>query len=508
MVGTTSLLDRFLFWAEGKLSTWISRRAFQRQVKGIGDRLFAHLLSPGAGYGWPGFPGGWSQDRVEQVLHYKHFVNVAVDVRADFMAGLLPHVAYVRGTKKADQLRSLYGSYYSEKSLHAIRPHEEVEPVDDDHPLMQLIHRPNEVYSWQELSYTLDMFCDLCGVGYLWAVPNKLGLPCELWVIPSHWVWPRYGKNRLIDHYEIRPWVGTGQVIFPADEVIQFKPRPSPVHLIDGSSVLQAISEEVDSFESVLRCLFMQFKNGIFPQGAIELDPERYTTDPDDDQIQRVQAQIETRLRAEGNSGRPIVLNPGMRLRPLSLAPREMAYPMTIDKLRDYILAGYHVPKEIAGIQDAGSEISMHGPMIQFCSFGIAPRLRCKSAAFTHGLARRFDESLRWWWDDPTPSVPEQINRNIDTDAKWGAITANEIRALRGRQPYRIGGNNPILPTSMAPYPMNEEEKSQPASVAAAAPNGDGQMTTNGDGDGQAVADYMSDWMRRRQAITSGNGHP
>jgi hypothetical protein len=113
------------------------------------------------------------------------------------------------------------------------------------------------------------MFEELCGVWYVWKVPNRWGRTCELWVIPSHWVWPRTGGgrapdggardrmrrrgettyeyepdqmggdfarygakyvsidspyyDRLIQYYEVRPWGGFGSagvLRLPPNEVI------------------------------------------------------------------------------------------------------------------------------------------------------------------------------------------------------------------------------------------------------------------------------------------------
>ena len=458
-----ALFDRFLSWLERSATTWRAARAFTRaqRAKSIGERIFGHMMFGGAGYGWP---GGWSQDRIEQVQHFKHWTFIAIDAIAKKVAGLTPNAAWV-GKDGSDALaghrhlgpavRKRYLEHRAAKTLQAIKPHESIDPLPDNHPGVRLLHNPNGPDVAYDLWYELEMYEGLTGNSYLWVVPNRLGLPCELWVIPAHWVFPRVGKRELVEWYEVRPWAGPGVLRFPPEEIIHFRTK-NPIHKIDGWSKQAAIAEWIDSAESVDRSRFFQFKNGCFPVGAVELG-ENYN-DPSDQDLERLYAKFFARIQGESNAGKPIIMPPGAKYNALMIAPAEMAYTQSADQLRDWILAAYGVPKEIAGIQDAGSEIAMYGPLFQFCTQTIIPKLQYRGQVLTEKLGKRWPapagKTLRYWWDDPTPPNPQQVNQDIETDAKWGATTPNEIRALRGREPYAFGGDDPLLPIGTAPLPL------------------------------------------------------
>lgn len=331
--------------------------ALKRSPAKTGERVFSSLW-PQRGTGWP---GGWSADRVEQVLHFKNWTYVAIDCIAAKVASIVPNTAYVHDepvkgvTTKAWARGGLIGGFgstgmvsqgghsfltmgeYRSKALSVVKPHEDLSPLPNDHKLRQLIDNPNAVDTWFDLSYELQMFEDLTGVSYLWMVPNAYGMPDELWVLPSHWVWPRTGGGKyvrpdnendthLISHYEIRPWGGMGSAgtkFIPANEVVMTRWK-SPVNKLDGYSKLGAIAQWIDSEESISRSRWAQFMNEARPEFWVKLPPGY--EDPDDDRVKRIEAKIYAKLQGELNYGKPLVTGPGIEISPLSFNPTEMAY--------------------------------------------------------------------------------------------------------------------------------------------------------------------------------------
>lgn len=336
-----------------------------------GERVLGSLI-PSRGLG---YPGGWSQDRIEQVLHMKNWTYIAIDALACLIAQLVPNMAYVSYSQKPKEIKknrvsqsiwrdrtltlpekwaaptdvntsrfSIPG-YYA-KALSVIKPHEELEPLEWDHPLRRLIENPNPVDTSFDLLYELDMFLELCGVAYLWAVPSGLVnpvtgslIPAELWVIPSHWVWPRTGgqrseyvspehpfADRLIEYYEIRPWgmMGSSGVLrFPPNEVLMFNWK-SPLNKIDGYSKLAAIASWIDTEESIGKSRWSQMMNQARSEVHIEMPAD--FEDPDDNRIARIEAKFMAKYQGEYNYGKPMFTPAGVKVTPLSFSPTEMAY--------------------------------------------------------------------------------------------------------------------------------------------------------------------------------------
>jgi len=469
---------------------------------GTGERIFG---SSSMGAGMNGYPGNWSDDRLTMVRMARGWAYKAIDCIMKRVACLTPNVAYVHtdgpthghgiqhrafhypgfGMERADALRTraissaserFFRDYRYRKSLHQIRPHEEIQPVGANHPLMELLDHPNNTDTAYGLWSELILFLKLTGNAYLWAVPSQLGqavgssAPCELWVIPSHWVFAKIGNGRVPEYYQIRPfWGGAAKPLnLPAEEVIWLSYK-NPIHKFDGYSPLTAGAEWLDVAQSIDRSRFWSFKNGCFPLGAITMG-EGFV-DPDGSEIERIGARFINRYQGEMNTGRPLILPPGSEYNPLTIAPTEMAYPESADQMRDWILALFGVPKEVAGIQDQGSEIAMDGPRAQFVENCIAPDLRYLSQALTQHLARRWDDRLRIWWDDPTPDNPEDTRANVSLLAQYGGITPNEMRTIILQlEPFTLGGNNPFL--SNKEIPLNEPVNQEVAAALGGAPPG------------------------------------
>lgn len=562
-----------------------SNRTVQKRAS-PGERIMASLF-PSRGTGWP---GGWSQDRLEQVLHYRQWTYVAVDLICSKIASITPNLAYVVDapkpgiTQKASRRSPSYfgqgqwisdgghsfltmGAYRS-KALSVVKPHEELEPLENDHRLRELVDNPNPVDTSFDLLYELQMFDELCGVDYLWAVPNRWGMPAELWVIPSHWVWPRTGGGRipdgglshishrlmepqwdpgqevgdhvrygtqyvdpnmahadeLIHYYEVRPWGGMGSagiLRLPPNEVIMTRWK-SPINKIDGYSKLAAAAQWIDSEESITKSRWSQFQNVARPEFWIELGPGY--EDPDDDRIARTEAKIASKIQGEYNYGKPLITPPGSKVTPLSFNPGQMAYQESEEQIRDMILSTFRVPPSAVGIVKEMTYGSILATLGSLCTFCLNPRLVMRGQALTKHLASKWDSDqtpawsngaskvldvttngngetngytsngvngsngrgtitkssaqltdirykytggaqggrsgrrkVRLWWDDCVPADPSQVNSDIAEDRAHYAITPDEVRAIRGRHPYKFWGSDPIAqgPTGIMPLPLN-----------------------------------------------------
>jgi hypothetical protein len=97
----------------------------------------------------------------------------------------------------------------------------------------------------------------------------------------------------------------------------------------------------------------------------------------------------------------------------------------------------------------------MDAASANFARWCIKPKLRFIDGMLTEKLARRYDESLILFHEDPTPDDPAGIALEVTTRAAAGAITPNEIRALYGDEPYEHGGDDPLVAPTLVPLPLN-----------------------------------------------------
>lgn len=432
-----------------------------------GETFWGRLLS---GFGWfGGAPGAWSQDRALQVQQFRGWVYCAVTAIADEIAGQPIQVAYRREPDQAEDARKAgkAGRYlakrYREKALARLQRHEELELVPHKHPLRRLLDNPNPPDTYETFWRKLVINLKLTGNGYIWAIPNQLGQPMELWVLPSHWVWPAERTREqieagvLIAGYEIRPYgarAGSGAVL-PPDEVIHIA-NPSPHTPFDGFAATSAGAAWIDTANAVDTARYSAMKQGIWPGIILKLLPEM--ADPDDPTMARLRARFKELYQGADKSGKPLVLSPGMDVAGETRSAAEMDFMGGSDQMRDLVLALYRTSKAVLGVTAEVNRASMDAAIAFWMRGCIKPDLRLIDGVLTEKLARRFDEDLVAYHDDPTPDDPAHKLAKQKQDLATGVRTLNEVRAEDGLEPYEHGGDNPLMPSSVREVPYGTGE--------------------------------------------------
>lgn len=399
----------------------------------------------------PGSPfvGAWTDNRVEQVRHFRHWTYVAIDRIASTVAKARPHISVARDpldlllanpTPQAGLKgpTTRYCERMLARSLAPMQTDEQLEPVPFGHPLGSLLRGVNYEDTGFDLWYDTVMFLLLTGSSYWWVPRNALGLPSEIWCLPSHWVWPIPAKtpgSQLIGAYRIRPTEGsyTGLEL-PADEVIHFK-RRSPLSKFDGYSPTSAGSRWIDAAESVDKTRWFVFRNGPMPQVVIQFNGAM----PSNEVLDRIELRIQQRYAGEHNAGKPLLIPPGAEAKPLWITPKELDFRSSFEQLRDSTLALYGVPAVVAGITKNMTYGSVRAAQVGFCVFTVNPLLSYIGQVITEKLASIYDPNLRVWWPDQSPEDPAMVEQELRTDIQAGAVTINEIRARRGRHPVPNG---------------------------------------------------------------------
>lgn len=408
----------------------------------------------------------WTSSKINYVRAYKHWVYVAISTIAEKIASQLPNVGNLVQDVDPDlekykdiHNRNNYVKSFQRKALTPLHYQETIEPVRPIHPLVKVLNDPNEPDTSYDLWYETVLFLLLTGTAYWKVTRNPVtGIPIAIWVLPSHWVWPVPSPENFIEYYEIRPTEGNYlRTAIPASDIIRFT-KKSPVSKIDGMSPLNACENWVDSASSIDRSRNAHFKNGAFPSTVLEFDPNY--SDPSEDDLIRIEKKFMARYSGEVKAGKPLLLPPGVKFHNISVRPREMDYNSSAEQIRDSILAAFKVPLAIVGLNKDmthGGNVAAQGA---FFSQAINPLFRYFGQVLTEKLAKPIDESLRIWWDDMTPEDETKVEEKLKTDMSLGALTPNELRIIRGRHPYKFGGDNPILPNMgiVLPYGNGQKE--------------------------------------------------
>lgn len=489
---------------------------FRRMTKSWGERQISKMAGvTGTGaWGYGSFGSTWS--RQELGNHYTGFNYLAIQPLMKEISGMTPHAAYRRdgmGIREAKSKAMAAGNWSEfrqigsrflnrferSKAIAPIQTHEELEPVSTNHDLVRLLRNPNGPDTAATFFRKLVMFWRIYGEFYIWMVPPKLerltGVkqpPVELWVLPSHWVWPKHDPDhdKLFVGYEIRPYAGyfpvesAGSVgigwhpgagartFIPADQIVYYG-EPNPTGFFNGYSPLTAISHWIDCSDAIDRSRTAQFQNGAFPGVVLEFD--KTVADPDKGMIDRLEARIMSAYTGVKRTGRSIILSPGVKMKPVDNKPYEMGYHESADQIKDWVFAAQGTGQSIVGLVEQTTFNNVWGARANFYSNTVKPMCTILSEIFTEKIGRLFDKDMVVYWPDTSPVDPDLELRVQDTMLKNNVLTINEVCSLRGYEP-KPWGDDPLdklkadwAATELAGDPA-EETLTTEAAVGGAVP--------------------------------------
>jgi hypothetical protein len=315
-------------------------------------------------------------------------------------------------------------------------PNEEYEFLDAEHPLTRLLRDPNDPETGVSFWYEFVLFNRLCGESFALVVESDSGRAdeTELWVIPSHWVWPVCdGRDRLVDRFELYAPGGRDPVgHLEPEEVIWWK-RPSPLGKLAAASPLQAMAGDVDTYEKITAARNFALDNGAAVGGTITVPPN---VTLGDDTVARMEARFAQKYAGVFNFNRPIILEGGAVYTPTP-AENELAFMQTADQLRKYVMAGWGLDEVVLGFSSVPSRAAAVAAIYNVNESTINPLRAELAAVLTEKLGRRFDERARIFWEDDTPLDPDAVRQDYTAGVGVNAVSANDYRThVLGLEPY------------------------------------------------------------------------
>jgi HK97 family phage portal protein len=435
-----------------------ARTAFGEMVKASkkgrskGEELLAKLLTGGGVYTYPSI---WTHDKFEQVRRFRGWQYVAIKVIAEEAGMNRPQVGFVRSpemvTKSLRRSGRILNRIERKKALTAVQNHEEIEIADSSHPIRRLLDNPNLPDTGFTFRYRTLVFLELTGEAYWLKVRNAFKEVIELWPLFPQWVNPRSSGEKLIDHYEIRPYgygaAAVGVMELPPEDVVAFR-YPGPMTMINGHAPVGACSEWVDVDEAIESSQWYAFENGNHPGVIFELNADVVGKGKafDESMIERFYARFDAKHGGRDKHRRPLVVSPGMTAKPWSNTPAEMDYSKSAEASRDRVMAINRVAKMIAGLTDDVKYDNLAAGTANFLERTMGPKYAFIGETATEQLAHPdFGEDVLIYFNNNAKPDPVQQNADIQIDSTTGAITPNEIRQIRGRDPYEGWGDRPIV---------------------------------------------------------------
>jgi len=371
---------------------------------------------------------------------YRSWIYAAANLNAVAVASspLRLYVKRRNGTKlwqtrRTDRRTKAYlaGDAAQRPSVYAMRKAAEYgddyEVVTDSHPVLELLSKVNPYQNGFDLAVLRVLYGELTGNAYLHPViDQRLGIPTELWVMPSQYTEVVPGKEKFIDGY-LYGASREQRRFFAEDEVIHFK-RPNPADLYYGIGKLEAAWGVAMMNMAAHEMDLGFFENKARPDYLLTIKTAAHP-----DEIERLEAQIDEKLRGARRTGRFLTATADIDVKPLSFAPKDLAGR---DEVVEEIAAIFGVPVSMLKANDPNLASATAG-YAMWRETTVLPLLRMDEEVLNQKLLPLFgiDEDAFLAYDNPVPSDRMYELQARQASVAGGWRTANEARAEEGQEP-------------------------------------------------------------------------
>ena len=303
-----------------------------------------------------------------------------------------------------------------------------------EHPFLDMWTNVNEWQNNHEMLELLSTFLGLTGNAYLYLVNNRLGVPAEMWVLPSQRVNIVPGDKFISGYLYTRE---DGEIIsFTPQEIVHFK-YPNPLDMFYGYSTTFAASRPIDHANNMDEYESALFRNmgrpdiGIIPEG--ELGEEEF---------RRLKEQWDEKHSGIENAGRAIILEgiKDVKTWATTVSPREIAFLKGRSVVKEEIYSMFHIPLTFADPIHA-SRANMDNDDMRLAKYAIKPHLIRIQEKINEQILPRYDPKLfcKFDIDSIIPLNKELRIREREVNIRAGYSTRDEERAIDGRSPLPNG---------------------------------------------------------------------
>ncbi len=342
--------------------------------------------------------------------------------------------------------------------------------IIEQHPLINLLNRPNPLQSYSEFFNSLFGYVLLSGNAYILKLGAENGAPQELHQLrPDRIVIKGSGKP-IPERYE---YIMNGRVheTYEIDQENGFSELKhiklwNPLDDYYGLSPMSAAAVEVDQFNMASKHNVNLLGNGARPSGAVIFKPQDdqgFPVNLTESQRQQLLTDLNNRFSGTNNAGRPLLLEGDFDWREMGLSPKDMDFLNLKHMSATDIAMCFGVPNQLVGVPDAQTYANVAEARLALYEETIIPHLRKLSSDLNEWLVPMFDDRLQLEFDiDAIPALSERrrkIYENVTSAVREGIMTRNEAREIIGLQP--VDGADDLY-ISATLFPLTDEGVEKP----------------------------------------------
>ena len=338
------------------------------------------------------------------------------------------------------------------------------QPIEQ-HPLLDLLMRPNPMNSQSEFFQEVYSYLLLSGNSYILKTGAENREPSELYTLRPDRIKIIPSKREIPLSFE---YVVNGQTTasYPVDQstgaseikqIMLF----NPLNDYYGLSPLKAASVDIDQHNLANKHNVMLLMNGARPSGAVVYRPKDESganTMLTDTQREQLRGDLLHRFEGSTNAGRTMILEGDFDYKEMGMSPKDMDFASMKNFAAKDIALCFGVPSQLVGIPDSNTYSNMQEARLALYEETIIPMLKHIESDLNEWLVPTFGEdlTLKYVIDD-IPAITERrrmIYDNVISAVDKGIITRNEARERLGLEPIN-GGDEVYIPANL--FPLGSE---------------------------------------------------
>jgi HK97 family phage portal protein len=342
--------------------------------------------------------------------------------------------------------------------------------IIEQHPLIDLLNRPNPLQSYSEFFNSLFGYVLLSGNAYILKVGSDLGSPKELHQLRPDRINIKGSGNPIPEKYEYKV-NGRVQTTYEVDQENGFSELKhvklwNPLDDYYGLSPMSAAAVEVDQFNMSSKHNVNLLQNGARPSGAVIFKPQDdagFAVNLSESQRQQLLTDLNNRFSGAGNAGRPMLLEGDFDWKEMGLSPKDMDFHRLKNMATTDIALCFGVPSQLVGVPDSQTYSNVAEARLALYEETIIPHLRKISSDLNEWLVPLFDDRLKLEFDiDSIPALAERKKKtyeNVTSAVREGIMTRNEARKIIGLETVE-GADDLYVSANL--FPISDEGVDKP----------------------------------------------
>jgi len=338
--------------------------------------------------------------------------------------------------------------------------------IVEQHPIIDLLNRPNPLQSYSEFFNSLFGYVLLSGNAYILKVGNELGAPKELHQLRPDRIVIKGNGNALPDRYEYM-LNGRVQNTYLVDQLngyseVKHVKLWNPLDDYYGLSPMSAAAVEVDQFNMSSKHNVNLLNNGARPSGAVIFKPQDdagFAVNLTESQRQQLLTDLNNRFSGAGNAGRPMLLEGDFDWKEMGLTPKDMDFHRLKNMAATDIALCFGVPSQLVGVPDAQTYANVSEARLALYEETIIPHLRKIESDLNEWLIPLYDDRLSLQFDiDSIPALSERRRKtyeNVTSAVREGIMTRNEARESIGLSPIE-GADGLYISANL--FPLTDDD--------------------------------------------------